>query len=460
MKTTPPAAFEPLHLRDLVAGSRLNRRTFLRQSLVLAASPAVVGLRAAAVPGQHQPLQPLGEAQGIRSGRVVWAHDPDLTDWKGPGDGHWWEGNRVRQERLDTMLAHAVCELTGESTVTASWSRLFRHLNKLRGKGDVGYRAGEKVVIKPNWVGLIYREGHVNTETYRFNRREDYMNTAPQMILAVIRQLTEVGVRPTDITISDTLACVVNEYFEPLHGTYGEVRCEDCAGRFGREKARPSKQPLYWSCRPEGKAPDALPTSFAEAEYLINFANLKAHTAGGVTLCAKNHYGSLVRWPVEQGYYDLHPNCFSTNPGIYRPLVDLLGHAHLGGKTVLYLVDGLFSGVHPRDPVPQRMHMAPFDGGWCCSLLASQDPVAIDSVGYDFLWAEGTEFPRKGGVDDYLHEAALAADPPSGTFYDPNHATATKRLASLGVHEHWNNPRDKQYSRNLGTGNGIELVKV
>ena len=31
-------------------------------------------------------------------------------------------------------------------------------------------------------------------------------------------------------------------------------------------------------------------------------------------------------------------------------------------------------------------------------------------------------------------------------------------MTSLGVHEHWNNPTDKQYSRNLGTGEGIELV--
>jgi hypothetical protein len=73
-----------------------------------------------------------------------------------------------------------------------------------------------------------------------------------------------------------------------------------------------------------------------------------------------------------------------------------MGHAHLGGKTALYLIDGLFSGVHPRDPAPQRMQSFPFNGQWPCSLLASQDPVAIDSVGFDFLWAEGTEFPRKG----------------------------------------------------------------
>jgi hypothetical protein len=92
--------------------------------------------------------------------------------------------------------------------------------------------------------------------------------------------------------------------------------------------------------------------------------------------------------------------------------------------------------------------------------LASQDPVAIDSVGFDFLWTEWDDFPRRPGVDDYLHEAALAANPPSGTFYDPHHPTAAQRLASLGVHEHWNNPQEKKYSRNLGAGNGIELVAV
>jgi len=59
-------------------------------------------------------------------------------------------------------------------------------------------------------------------------------------------------------------------------------------------------------------------------------------------------------------------------------------------------------------------------------------------------------------VDNYLHEAALADDPPSGTFYDPE-GDGTG-LSSLGVHEHWDNPEDRQYSRNLGTGEGIELI--
>ena len=76
------------------------------------------------------------------------------------------------------------------------------------------------------------------------------------------------------------------------------------------------------------------------------------------------------------------------------------------------------------------------------------------------LWTEWEDYPRKPGVDDYLHEAALAANPPSGTFYDPDHPAPQSRLASLGVHEHWNNPAVKKYSRNLGTGAGIELVAV
>ena len=78
----------------------------------------------------------------------------------------------------------------------------------------------------------------------------------------------------------------------------------------------------------------------------------------------------------------------------------------------------------------------------------------------DLLRAEWDDYPHKSGAEDYLHEAAQADDPRSETFYDPNHPGDEERLASLGVHEHWNNPEDKKYSRNLGTGEGIELVSM
>ena len=47
---------------------------------------------------------------------------------------------------------------------------------------------------------------------------------------------------------------------------------------------------------------------------------------------------------------------------------------------------------------------------------------------------------------------------PEGFIYDPEDDGTP--LTSLGVHEHWNNPTDMQYTRNPGTGEGIELIKA
>jgi len=62
------------------------------------------------------------------------------------------------------------------------------------------------------------------------------------------------------------------------------------------------------------------------------------------------------------------------------------------------------------------------------------------------------------GVDDYMHQAADRANWPEGITYDPDNGG--KPIQSLGTHEHWNNLNDKQYSRNLKTGQGIELVSI
>lgn len=413
---------------------------------------------------EEQPAnKPIGAAKGIHPGRVVWVHDPDATDWQGPGDGHWWQSSHTNQERVSQMMSRAIRSLTGQPTDAAAWDKLFRHFNKTRGRGNVGYWPGEKIVIKVNFVGFIWTHGSVDPESYNLRGNRDYMNTSPQMLTALLRQLVNtVSVKESDISIGDSLAHFANEYYDILHEEFPNVRFLDCAGKFGRIKMEQSSVPFYWSCYPTGCKQDYVPVSFAEADYLINFANLKVHTAAGVTLCAKNHYGSLIRRPTEQGYYSMHPSAFSKEVSVYRALVDLMGHAHIGRKTVLYLIDGLYSGKHPidMDRGPRKWKSHPFNGDWTSSLLASQDPVAIDSVGFDFLCAEYDDYPRASGVDDYLHEAALAHNPPSRTFYDPDHPGSVRRLASLGVHEHWNNPKEKKYSRNLGTGEGIELVAV
>jgi len=440
----------------------MTRRRFIEHT-ALVGGIATLGSIWAGEPAtaDAEPLKPIGQAKGIHPGRVVWAHDPQVTDWKGPQNGHWYQDDHTKQDRVDGMMERAVCDLTGEGTVASAWDKLFRHFKRVQGKQEAAYQPAEKIVIKPNWVGMIWREGSVDPDTYTLVKRQDYMNTAPQMIVALLRQLVGVvGVAESDITVCDTLAYLVSEYYDILHGEFPHVQYVDYAGKFGRIQVQASAEPLYWSCRPQDAAPDYVPTCYAEASYLINFANLKAHASSGVTLCGKNHFGSLVRWPAQKNYYDMHPHSCSKATRNYREQVDLTGHAHLGGKTVLYLIDGLYSGVHSVDIEPRRWNSPPFQGHWTASLLASQDPVAIDSVALDFLKAEWNDYPHHPGANDYLHEAALADNPPSGTFYDPNHANPEQRLPSLGVHEHWNSPQEKKYSRNLGVGEGIELVPV
>jgi len=175
-------------------------------------------------------------------------------------------------------------------------------------------------------------------------------------------------------------------------------------------------------------------------------------------LCAKNHFGS-VRFLSSSRHQGWTPEPLHNYGGrnkpmdVYNCLVELNGHRQLAGKTLLYFIDGLYPAVHESGNV---IKWESFGDDWFSSVLASQDPVAIDSVGFDFLRNEPRCTQVIGHPENYLHEMAMADNPASGTFYDPEHDAIG--LTSMGVHEHWNNVVDKQYSRNLRSGRGIELI--
>jgi hypothetical protein len=130
----------------------------------------------------------------------------------------------------------------------------------------------------------------------------------------------------------------------------------------------------------------------------------------------------------------------------------------LGEKTVLFMIDALYANDLVDDPPHRKWKMQPFGDAWPASLLLSQDGVAIDSVGFDFLRSEWPDLADLAYADNYLHEAALADSAPSKTLYDPERDGTPCR--SLGVHEHWNNAADKKYSQNLGKSTGIDLHLV
>jgi len=395
---------------------------------------------------------PMGIAKGIHPGRVVWVRDPDATSWDG-STGRWWDDDNTDQAAVDVMVSKTIQNLTGQASDAESWDALFKHFNGATGRGEVGYQQGERIAIKINMNQENSSGG---------NWSPNVGNPSPHVIYSVVRQLIEVaGVPGSAITIYDASRDIGNPIYDKIRGDpnpeFLNVRfvVKNNLARNGRLGA------VYDPFNPlQTKAGMAyLPQSVTTAKYLINMALLRPHSMFGVTLCAKNHFGSTY-FPSGGGWTPapMHNYGQRSNPmASYNCLVNLNGHQHLSGKTLLYMIDGLYPARNQSNPV---LTWASFGDDWFSGMLASQDPVAIDSVGLDFLRYEDTLSQPitdvTGNPDNYLHEAALADNPPSATTYDPE-GDGTQ-LASLGVHEHWNNPVDRQYSRNLGTGEGIELV--
>jgi hypothetical protein len=411
------------------------------------------------------PNEPMGEGVGIHPGRVVWDYDPDTTSWDGNlKTGHWWAEENIDQEAVSAMLARSVKALAGEDSVEAAWEGLFRHFNAKNGRGERGFKRGEKIAVK------------INLNTSGSHKWGNGSANSPQMILALLRQLTgEVGARPADITVLDASRVIGDPIWKLCHGEFPQVRFVDRTGEKGRIKARPDRSVALHHADPsvEGSGKTYFPASIVQADYMINLALLKGHSLAGVTLGAKNHFGSVWReadtdkWNDGWSPGNMHETISvhewrdgkvpARKMGTYNPLVELMGHQHLDGKTVLFLIEGLYGAPH-QGAKPKKWESAPFNGDWTSSLFVSQDPVAIESVALDFLRSEPTlRHKVRGNVDNYLHEAARAADPVSGVQYDPEGDGTT--LPSLGAHEHWDNAKSKTYSRNMGRQQGIELVR-
>ncbi len=403
------------------------------------------------------PNTPIGTGRGIHPGRVVWVYEPEATRWDGL-TGNWWDDTNTDQHLTNVMISQCLRALTGTSTDAAAWNALFRDFNRTRGYGDIGYRSGEKIAIKLNM-----NQDRSNTEPWRPNAGLP----SPHVVHALLKQLIRVVRVPgRDITLYDATKYIGDPIYSKVRADpdsqFRNVRFAVVpwmAGN-GREAVSTDVRRFVHFADPnlpnQGRA--HLPACVTEAKYLINVALLRGHATYGVTLTAKNHFGSMQFPNSSWGPGPLHNyGSLNTSPGTYSCLVDLMGSPHLGGKTLLYWIDALYPA---QDNSGDVMRFASFGNRWCSSLFASQDPVAIDSVGLDFLRSEPRSiYAQRGqGLDNYLHEAALADHPPSGTFYDPDGDGIP--LASLGVHEHWNNPFHKQYSRNLGVGNGIELIAI
>ena len=430
----------------------------------------------------HPANEPMGTGWGINPGRVVWAWDQDATDQNCPNTRYdpFFAPDNWDQAVVDELITSSVLQLTSESTIADAWDALFRSFNNSKGLGEVGYTTGQTIFIKANqgtssWLSNSnlerdYTGSHANWEPI--------YDTSPGVILSILRHLIDhAGVPQENIWIADPKSHVWQHTYDYISVEFPHIKYGDkdsIQESNGRTTLHINDSAAIYFSDLGVVMPDAVSEylwkEMVEADYLINLAALKAHARAGITLTAKNHFGSTTRGSAAH----MHPGLVAPENdtperidyGMYRVQVDIMGSSVLGRNTMFFLVDGLW-GSPEAVKGPVKWMMSPFNDDYTNSIFISQDQVALESVCFDFLRTEAVTGSydiwknrpiMAQGVDDYLHQAANPDLWPSGIIYDPDNTGDS--IPSLGVHEHWNNATDMQYSRNLGSDSGIYLVKI
>jgi hypothetical protein len=385
---------------------------------------------------------PVGTERGIFPGRVVWTFDPEVAKFDGR-TGNWWDEANTLQTETDKMLKESLLALTAKVNQAKAWDALFLHFNLTKKNQPYGYTTGQKIAVKINQ----------NNTTSQISSKN--INATPQMVLSLLKGLIdEAGVPQKCITIFDASRFITDNIYNKCHAVYPEVIFVDHSGGNGRVKSTYVDNAIPFS-ENNGSLARGIAACAVEADYLINMALLKGHGGQGVTLCGKNWYGatSISSDYTKNAHTNFNPD--ASGKDRYMTFVDYMGHKDLGEKTVLYIIDGIYASRGVSGIPSLRWKMKPFYNRWPSSIFISQDPVAIDAVGLDFLRSEWPDMPDIKYSDKYLIEAAQADNPPSKAIYDPEKDNI--RCKSLGVAESWNNAEMKQYSRNLGGSHGIEL---
>ncbi|MCA1744298.1 MAG: DUF362 domain-containing protein, partial [Bacteroidales bacterium] len=389
-------------------------RRALRSSKYLAAGMFLfigIGIYFLILPFQSEPVfssplnavpleagnQPMGVGKGIFPGRVIWVFDKDATNANCSNafnDGYFLENN-TNQEVVDEMLQEAILQISGETDLTEAWHEIFKFHNGERNKGAVGYTAGEKIFLKINRTSAWSE----NINTTDFSRKNNpyyaISETSPQLVTSVLRQLVNVvGVPQAYIYVGDPMKHIYNDDYTKWHGEFPGVNYFDYKyNSMGRQKVVASTTAVInfsdngtvlktgtWASALTGDPvyKDYLYTIFEEMEYMLNLPTLKGHKFSGVTMFAKNHFGSHVRADAKH----LHGGLVKPSPsdplrnsyGMYRVMVDIMGHDLLGRKNLLYIMDALYSSeMEVSQPV--KFQKSPWNNHWSSSIFVSLDPV-------------------------------------------------------------------------------------
>jgi len=329
--------------------------------------------------------------------RVVSVHDSSATSWAGSGNPH----NYINEIEVAKMVKEGVLKLTKETDYVNAWKKL------------IPYKQGEIVAIKLN----LNNWGDLSAT----------MNPYTELVNAVIGGLIAMGVPANNIWLIDPSRGMSSAWtakikpqgikFNPYANQYVDANSPYASiVNFTREGAT--------AVRPG--------SAFIEADHIINMPQLKGHGGASITLSLKNHYGSAEIGT--QGREHWHDYIYQHNSGYgnngINPLIAINLNPVFVEKTRLIIGDGLYG--HPTLNYAAPVLFRSFGNNPPEILFFGVDPVAVDSVMFDYLQRECRASGQPARNDDLNREAALAG---------------------LGVNEHWNSDTTRKY-------NAIEYAEV
>jgi len=340
----------------------------------------------------------------VFDGKVVHVRGSGVTNWPGTNDTYFY--NYIDQDKINNMVQSGLQQLTGQTSWNNIWSELFTRVN------PSGYQSGQKIAMKVSFNNSIFN-GNDCTQ------HNNQIDAVPHIFIALLNGLVAAGVSPSDVIIYEASGSsalkadpqapkgkIIPTYFRnPINALFSGVTyvglAEACSGvvsaRHGKEE---SLRVTFPSPPVGGPIEDRwLADVLYDASYLINVPIIKNH--GGVdrmpvSLGLKNHYGTInyvydgVNRNSLHEYMEIVDGTYYNSN--FNPVAVVNSHPFIRNKTVLILGDALYGSTGSADNALKSWTI--FGNQAANSLLFATDPVAIDCVMTDLLWAEGQANPN------------------------------------------------------------------